>query len=246
MRSLGIERELFIIQNGHIVPKIGELLPKLQEMAEKIGLSKNQFGFELFAGQVEDRTKIVQNINDLIQSLRENRRLLEIVGKQLNLNFMCKDYVDEEDLGELIVNPFDKRHQKIWLTLDKKRKIAASQVAAIHVHISVTGEEAVKVLNICRKKEIDRLAKLGDFSQGKRLRAYRIMAQVYGDPPEFNNLNELMAYITNKGGERNVWDMVRYKPSTRTIEFRMFGSTDKEDKIISFIKACQEIIKRAC
>ena len=71
------------------------------------------------------------------------------------------------------------------------------------------------------------------------------MAQVYGDPPQFNGFSELLAYIASKGGERNVWDMVRYKLSTQTIEFRMFGATDCENKIIDFVRACQEIVESA-
>lgn len=245
MRTLGIEREWFIMRNGNIVPDIGKLLPRLQNEAKGQGLSESQFGFELFAGQVEDRTRPVISLEHLMFSLRENESLLKKIGEKLNLHFICKDFVTEKELGELVVNPFDERHQKIWVEIPRERKVAASQVAATHVHVSVTGKEAVKILNYCRKAIIDELARLGDFSQGKRLVAYQVMAETY-ESPVFKTLNELMAYIKEKGGERDVWDMVRYKPSTGTIEFRMFGATEDENKVREFVQACQQVVERAC
>lgn len=245
METLGIEREWFITENGKIVPRISRFLPEVWKEAQKNGFSKNQFGFELFAGQIEDRTKISVSINELIASLSENEQLLRAVGRSMGLDIFCKDYVTEEELGELAVNPFDERHQKIWMEIPKERKVAASQVAATHVHVSVSLEKAVKVLNACRKELIDELVKLGDFSAGKRIEAYRVMAKTYGEPPLFGNGENLMAYISEHGGERNVWDLVRYKPSTGTVEFRMFGATTDEEKIVEFVEACQSVVERA-
>ncbi|MDP3052329.1 MAG: hypothetical protein Q8N42_02360 [bacterium] len=245
MRTLGIEREWFITENGKIVPRIGEFLPKIWEQAQNNGFVKTQFGFELFAGQVEDRTKVSLSIGELIVSLSENEQLLRTVGRSMGLGIFCKDYVTEEELGELVVNPFDERHHKIWAEIPKERKVAASQVAATHIHVSASLEEAVKALNACRKDLIDELVGLGDFSAGKRIQAYRVMAKTYGEPPLFRGAEELMAYISEHGGERNVWDLVRYKPSTGTVEFRMFGATENQDKIIEFVRACQSVVERA-
>ena len=202
MRTLGIEREWFILENEQIVPRIDKLLPKVRKAAENNGSfneSFEQFGYELFAGQIEDRTRPCSSIKGLMGSLSENEGLLRKVVELMRLEIICRDYVTEEELGELVVNPFDERHQKIWATIPKERKVAASQVAAIHTHISVAKGEAVRVLNACRREMIDRLVKLGDFSQGKRIRAYRKMAKTYGDPPMFKNSAELEAYIKKCG-----------------------------------------------
>jgi len=245
-RTLGIEREWFIMRNGNIVAGVGDVLPKLWEIVETRGFNKSQFGYELFAGQIEDRTEPVPCTESLIDSLKKNEALLKEIGESLGLHFVCKDFVTEEELGELVVNPFDQRHKSIWAEITRERKVAASQVAAIHIHVSVTPEEAVQILNYCRRSVIDRLAKMGDFSQGKRLNAYRVMAKVYGDSPVFKDVDHLMKYIKDSGGERDVWDMVRYKPSTGTVEFRMFGATGDLEKIKSFVCAVQEVIKGAC
>lgn len=72
------------------------------------------------------------------------------------------------------------------------------------------------------------------------------MARTYGVPPEFKDTQSLLSYITSKNGEKNVWDLVRYKPSTETIEFRMFGATDNKENIRTFVIACEEVFKMAC
>lgn len=225
MRTLGIEREWFITKNGKITPAIGSLLPFLREQITD-GFTEKNFGYELFAGQLEERTGICHGVDDLLTGLEKSALFCRRVASMLGLELMCCDYVTKEELGDLMVNPFDERHQRIWLEIDENKKVAASQVAAVHVHISASIDEAVSILNCCGREGITRLAAIGDFSQGKRLAAYRTMAGVYGDPPNFSTPNELSAYIKAKGGERDVWDLVRYKPSTGTVEFRMFGSTE--------------------
>jgi hypothetical protein len=52
-----------------------------------------------------------------------------------------------------------------------------------------------------------------------------------------------MERITSKGGEKNVWDLVWYKPSTKTVEFRMFGVTPNVEEILGYIKACCDVAK---
>ncbi|MFA7201634.1 MAG: hypothetical protein WC099_01400 [Candidatus Paceibacterota bacterium] len=245
-RTIGIEREWFILREDKIAPLIGELLPELEAECERRNIPKELFSFELFAGQVEDRTLVTSNVVQTINSLFYNKELLLCVGKTLNMKFLCTEYVSAEDLGELVVNPFNPRHKEIWEKLETAEKIAASQVAAVHIHLGVSLEEAVSVLNFCRRSVIDDLCELGDFSLGMRMQSYRTMAKVYGDPPLFENTDRLLSYIESKGGEKNVWDLVRYKPSTGTIEFRMFGAIDNDVHIIRFINACRRILKRAC
>lgn len=244
-RTFGIEREWFIKRNGEITPAIGTLLPQLYASCENMGWDNNRFGFELFAGQVEDRTPPTESLQELLDTLQENEKVLKQIGALHGLQFACVDYVNPEDLGELAVNPFDRRHYRLWQTLDMRRKISASQVAAIHLHISASVEEAVRILNYCRKEIVERLCQLGDLSKGKRLSSYREMAQTNGISRIFRDSNDLLAHIDSLGGEKNVWDMVRYKPSTKTIEFRMFGATEDYNRIISYFHAAQEIIANA-
>ena len=108
--------------------------------------------------------------------------------------------------------------------------------------MAVTENQAVASLNICRKEKINQLVAVGDHSQGKRICAYRTMSETEGVPPEFSSFEELMAYIEKHGGEKNVWDLVRYKPSTMTVEFRMFGSTADISEVVEYAKICLEML----
>jgi len=243
VRTLGVEREQFILRNGRIVPAIDELLPKLYQFCEAKGLPTANFGYELFAGQIEDRTSIEKSVSGVIRALQRNEEILAEVGAGLGLQFWPTDYATEEELGDLVVNGFSERHQQIWEAIPYERKVAASQVAAIHVHVSASAEEAVRVLNYCREDVIDRLGAISNESRGKRLAAYRAMAETYGIPPEFASTLELASYIEERGGERNVWDLIRYKPTTGTVEFRMFGTTASKRVIRQCVEEAQRLME---
>jgi len=111
-------------------------------------------------------------------------------------------------------------------------------VVAVHVHLEVSPSKAVALLNYCREGIIENLIKLGDHSRGQRIKAYQAMAETNGVPPIFTNTKKLLDYIEHSGGEKNVWDLVRYKPSTGTVEFRMFGATENIREIIGYVEAC--------
>ena len=142
-----------------------------------------------------------------------------------------------------MVNPFDQRHKDIWNSISEERRLAASRVAATHVHIAVKEEQAVRVLKACDKTLIDCLIKIGDHSDGKRTTAYKIMSQSNGIPPVFSSTEQLLSYIQKHDGERNVWDLVRYKPSTGTIEFRMFGATEDIEEIAYYVEVCLDLYR---
>lgn len=238
--TVGIERERFIVSraNNKVVPAIGTLLPKIHMMAEQRGVHSCLFDYELFAGQIEDRTLPFNSLSALKEALMESDALMNEVASQDNLKFDFSEFIDENQISVLQVNPFNQRHKSIWQSLSLERKLAASRVAGVHVHLAATEESTVKLLNVCRKETIERLIKIGDHSDGKRMNAYTTMSQTNGIPPTFSNFQEVMKYIGEHGGEKNVWDLVRYKPSTKTVEFRMFGSTESVDEVIGYVKVC--------
>ncbi len=244
MRTFGIERERFIVNaQGVVVPEIGRLLPAVQQLACEQGVSESLFSYELFAGQIEDRTPPCSSLEEIRAALLQNERVLQEAAGNLGLGFNHSEFVEANLVDVFEVNPFDERHRQIWASIPNERRIAASVVAAIHVHISVTGKEAVKILNLCRSDVINRLISLGDHSNLRRINAYRTMAETDGVPPMFASFSEVKAYIGSKGGEKDVWDLVRYKPSTKTVEFRMFGATPCVEEILGFVIACQEASK---
>lgn len=238
--TLGTERERFLVSKstGKITPAIGVLLPKVRRICRQRGMPISLFGHELFAGQVEDRTLPCSNLQELREALVENDVMLEEAIAGDNLLFDFSELVAESDVEKLEVNPFDERHFHIWTSISRERQSAASRVAAVHVHLGVDKTQAVALLNACRREQVENLIRLGDHSSGARIRAYRKMAQTDGFPPFFSNFTELTDYIQDQGGEKNVWDLVRYKPGTQTVEFRMFGATPDINEIIEYARAC--------
>ncbi len=242
MRTFGIERERFILNGqGKVVPAILKLLPQVHKIAKKEGLPKELFGFELFAGQIEDRTHPCFSVKEVESALTANDKVLTKAASALNLSLNSTEFVEEEEVAEFKVNPFSKRHQEIWDSIPLKRRVAASVVAAVHVHISVNNNEVVKILNLCRGKVLNRLISVGNHSNFKRVKTYQVMTETDGTPPLFSNFSEVIDYITLKGGERNVWDLVRFKPSTGTVEFRMFGATPNVKEVVRYINTCRNI-----
>ncbi len=242
MKTLGIERERFIInQHGDVVPEIGKLLPRVHKLARKQNVPTEQFTFELFAGQIEDRTPPCEGLEAIETALLSNDVILMEAARDLDLSFLHAEYIEKQSVTEFKVNPFDRRHQDIWESISEERRVSASLVAAIHVHISASDQEAVTTLNRCRKSVIQHLIDLGDHSSYRRTESYQKMAKTDGIPPLFANFREVLSYIDSNGGEKNVWDLVRYKPSTKTIEFRMFGATPEVSEILGYIQACREV-----
>ncbi len=243
--TIGIERERFIIKasSGKIVPAIGELLPRVQRMAQAKRISPELFGYELFAGQIEDRTPPCKSLADLRRSLKVNDEILNELASQNGLGFSFTEFAGESEIEALVVNPFNERHKKIWDEISPERRLAASRVAAVHVHIGCGAAQALRLINLCDRSVIDRLSKLGDHSNGRRIAAYRIMTQSESVPPRFSDIGELLEYIKKHGSERNVWDLVRYRPSYGTTEFRMFGITPDIEEIIGFVRACLNLFK---
>jgi gamma-glutamyl:cysteine ligase YbdK (ATP-grasp superfamily) len=243
--TAGIERERFIVRrsDNKIVPAIGLLLPEIHRRARRSRLSQDLFTYELFAGQVEDRTMPCGSLSMVQDALTVNDRIMNEAVTEKGLAFDFSDFVDEDRIASLQVHPFSERHWGIWNSITPERRLAASVVAAVHVHLSVPEKQVVAVLNGCRKEVIAELAKIGDHSNGKRIDAYATMSKADGTPPMFSSFAEVLEYIEAKGGEKNVWDLVRYKPSTKTIEFRMFGTTECIEEIIGYVRACLEVAK---
>lgn len=243
LTTYGIERECFITNPlGRIVPSIGLLLTKVHELAEARKIPKKLFSYELFAGQIEDRTPPCSSLKEVEEALILNKHILLEAANELGLSFDFSEIVDVDRITSLEVNPFDIRHKEIWQTISHERKVAASIVAAVHIHISVMEEDVARILNRCRENVIERLVDIGDHSSRRRIDTYRIMSETTGVPPIFSDFASVTKYIATKDGEKNVWDLVRYKPSTGTIEFRMFGTTPRTEEILGYIQSCVDIL----
>ncbi len=129
MRTFGIERERFIMSRGQIVPAIGILLPRVHETAKNNNLPEKLFSYELFAGQIEDRTPPCRSLEEIKSALVLNDKIMSATAKQLGLAFDYSEIIDPDKITALEVNPFDSRHKNIWSSISLKKRIAASIVA---------------------------------------------------------------------------------------------------------------------
>jgi len=184
-------------------------------------------------------------LDKLRAALIINDEILEQAAIRHGLGFDFTEFVEDFQMKDLVVNPLNKRHSEIWKTIFSEQRLAASRVAAVHVHIATTATQAVSLINLCDKDTIARLSEIGDHSNGKRIAAYRIMTQSKSIPPRFVDVDELLKYIEGHKGERNVWDLVRYKPTTQTTEFRMFGTTEDIKEIVSYVEICLSLFRQS-
>ena len=149
-RTIGVERERFIISatSRKIVNAIDILLPEVRKNAVLKGMSESLFGYELFAGQIEDRTPVCDSLLALKNALEANDGILSESAKNVGLDFCFSEFAEKDEIGILEVNPFDGRHQKIWENISQERRLAASRVIATHVHIGVSPGEALNLFSI--------------------------------------------------------------------------------------------------
>lgn len=135
---IGVERERFIVDKKRsITPAIGILLPKVKEVAKERGVLLDLFDYELESSQIEDRTRPCETIADVRKSLLQNDEILSSAASKLGLDYECTEYVDSSRFKQLVVNPFNERHQQIFKERDYETLLAASQVAGIHIHFGV-------------------------------------------------------------------------------------------------------------
>ncbi|MGD0577235.1 MAG: hypothetical protein ABSA74_04120 [Candidatus Staskawiczbacteria bacterium] len=243
--TIGIERERFIIrrEDNMIVPAIGTLLPVVWEKANMVGLPASLFDYELFAGQIEDKTPPCYSLLMLKEALLANDFVMKMAADQVGLDFDSSEFVGGGRITALEPNPFDQNHRHEWFSMPPEMRLAISVLADVHVHLSATKKQAVALLNLCRKDVVSHLIKIGDHSDGKRIGAYLAIIQSDGIPPTFSSFVNLVEYIKNRGGEKNVWDLVRYKPSTETIEFRMFGAAKKVEDVVGYAVECLKLLR---
>ena len=97
----------------------------------------------------------------------------------------------------------------------------------------------------CYNKVIEHtenLMKLGDNSNGERMRLYKIMAPRYS-PKSISSVEDLFNQAKDHGfaeNPRSCWTMIRISIHG-TIEFRMFGATNSIDQITNWVSHCHKL-----
>jgi len=236
---MGIERECFLTNGqGKIIPSAYQMLQHLNQNCDE------RFGFELSACQLEDRIGPCE-VFDLKKELIKNNE--EISKIELKLGFK-RSYVEvaPSDMPLNIYPDPTGRYQKIVKNMPKNILLAACRIIGTHVHVGMPSHEVAlktynKIINYCNE-----LCQLGDGSNGKRLKIYKIVAPEC-QPVAYKNWDEFYQYAIEKNfvhNPRNCWHLIRITVHG-TIEFRMFGPTIDLNKIISWAKKCHQICYQA-
>jgi len=117
------------------------------------------------------------------------------------------------------------RYRQIKQSVSPEQLLAACRVAGTHVHIGMANlKECITAYNILRKY-LDYFCKLGDHSNGERLRLYKTMAKNWV-PPEIKdaeNFFEIAEKNSFVEDPRNCHWLIRIS-AHGTVELRMFGS----------------------
>ena len=257
-RKVGIERERFIVdpktgrknpvtgeidaRTCQIVSRIDDLLPEVWKVADERRIPRERFMYEGYAGQIEDKTDPFTVLDEIRRQLIENDMILDEAASKLGLAYDFTEYVEEERLENLNCNTINERHIQLWKEKDREKWILpVCRIIGVHVNIETTDDETVKIFKQGRPM-IDSLCRIGDHSDLKRVKTWDTIMQRPAYPPSFNNYEEILTYTRAKGGAKNVWDLIRYKPDLQVTEFRMFGATPSVDEVIDYIRKSLGVI----
>ncbi len=221
---IGIEREHFLMT------PLGGYSPRSPEFLKLI--NDPRWTYELSACQVESRTKPHNDFSEIKLELLENANNGKYIAEKMGLILVNQEVAAES--MPLDHYP-DERYAEIVRTIPRERLEAACRVAGTHIHIGVKNiEHAISVYNSL-VPYVDELCRLGDHSNGERLRLYKTMASKW-KPIEYQGLEHFFEVAQEDGfaeNPRNCWQLMRISIHG-TIELRMFGVTDNIDEIMQW------------
>src|SRR3989344_614335 len=232
---VGVERECFLTN------KEGTILPLAQSVLSHFK-DETEFGYELSACQLETRIGPcrIQYVSRRIQSSEKKLNALE---NQLGFR-RCHNEVAPENMPLDVYPDPTGRYQRITLNMPREVLLAACRAIGTHIHIGMPDfATALRVYNRALSY-IPTLCRSGDNSSGRRLEIYKIM-EPNCLPPYYNSLVEFYeTALANKfdADPRRCWHLVRISIHG-TIEFRMFGTTEKIDRVVEWARQCYELCK---
>jgi|CXWL01.1.fsa_nt_gi gamma-glutamyl:cysteine ligase YbdK (ATP-grasp superfamily) len=248
---LGVEREYFITTpDGVIVPKAFDVLEHIHMHGWR-GKSASLFdsvrtdpkelvGFELSACQIETRTKPCR-LSELKGYLSWQQKELQDSVKACGYRLNSKEVAPDTMPLDVFPDP-SGRYATVTADMPKAVLLAACQVIGTHIHVGMPDHEtALRVYNGVLP-HVHSLCKLGDHTNGKRLRIYRVVAPDC-DPKPMASWGEYFALGTEKGfveDPRSCWTLVRISIHG-TIEFRMFGGTHSVEEVMVWAKKCHKL-----
>lgn len=232
---IGAERECHLLDpNGKIVPIASKVLKGLASC-------NGEFGYELSACQLEWRIGPCRDVSYFAEELEKSEVTLRYAEKRLGFKRSFKEVAPDDMPLDVYPDPTG-RYQEITKNMPRRVLSAACRIIATHIHIGMPDlKTALRAYNKAIEK-IDYLCKIGDHSNGERLKIYSIVAPNslsphYGSWQEFYEKAVQENFVDNP---RNCWTLIRISKHG-TIEFRMFGATEDFKEIIDWSTFCHEV-----
>lgn len=231
---IGIERERFLMaENGVPTPKSEDFLKMV---------NGPQWGYELSACQIEDRTIPRKTARDIRRELVTNDELGQKIARRIGLTLRA---IEVAPINMPIDVYPDPRYLEIVKDINHERLAAACRVTATHIHLGMPDiDSAIRVANFLRGY-IGYLSRVGDHSHGQRLRLYKTMATDWHSPfyRDKEHLFEVAKAEGFAANPRDCWHLIRISIHG-TVELRMFGVTEDIDEIMRWVSIVRLILQK--
>lgn len=230
---IGVEREHFLVLPcGTLVPRAPEFLERVRDP---------RWTYELSACQIESRTKPHRDLLALKLELLQNGNNGSLVAERMGLRLVNREVASKTMPLDVFPNP---RYARITRSIPIKQLQAACRVAGTHIHLGTKNmEHAIRTHNALIG-HLDELSRLGDHSEGKRLKLYKAMAKRWLPAPYENEEHFFENAQANGFAEnpRDCWTLIRIS-AHGTVEVRAFGVTDHVDEILHWISRVWSILQ---
>ncbi|MEA3249102.1 MAG: glutamate-cysteine ligase family protein [Patescibacteria group bacterium] len=230
---VGVEREFFLLDSdtGAPIPRSADFLRRVHD--DKV------WTHELSACQVEHRTAPCGDPDTLRANLDKGtdlgRKTAESMGCRMSaMSVACEDM-------PLDVYP-DARYRKIAGVIPRETLLAACRVAGTHIHIGALDLDHAIEMHNRLTLFLDDLIRVGDKSDGERIRIYKVMAPLW-KPVSYRSRTHLFETARSQGFEQNprdCWNFVRISIHG-TVEVRVFGASDDADEVLSWATLVAQI-----
>lgn len=236
-RRVGVEREFFIFHEDRPDPNAQEFLYRMGTHTDE----GDRWTCELSACQVEHRTAPHNTLKALREDLERGSKEGHVIAGFMGRGMRGIEVAPADMTLQVYPDP---RYTEIAKSLGDDRLRAACRVAGVHVHIECFGlEDAIRVYEALRQN-LPKLARLGDHSDGERLRLYGVVVNNLHTPPRVQSPEHLYHLACQAGWGTNLrscWWTLRFSRHG-TVEVRIFGATDSVDEVMSYVEAVQATI----
>lgn len=245
---VGVEREFFLqkwtrVGNGsEWGGDLHRFLPVPRSPDFLAAVNDPAWTYELSACQVEHRTDPFLDLGAIRDALANGLKRGRLTAEAFGLRLAAVEVAPET--MPLDIYPHDARYASIAATIPAHVLSTACRVTGTHFHVGCASAEEALAVHNALVPHLDVLAKLGDHSDGERVRLYKMMATNW-QPPAYASADHFDAVAREQGfaeNLRNCWHLIRISRHG-TVELRMFGMTDDVDETVSWIEAVRDILR---